>query len=263
MNALALVLVLSTTQVDLPMPPPPTPKASSSTKAKPKPKPAEEKPATTSTPSPSSASTDTSSTKAATDTAQSTRAQPAASVQQSRRIPPLDIGVTIGPAMVLNSQASGVPPYFRLGGRADLRLLQHDKIGISAGIGVGLAGAVGSYSILGQTIPFSATMFDFYPSGRATLSVAKDVGLYAELGLVLGYAASTVQQQFVGNVSAGAGGAGLRLALGAEWRLSPSMALLIEPMALNVFSSSYSVNGTTVNQSATLWGLYVGGSFRL
>lgn len=261
MNALALVLVLSTTQVDLPMPPPPTPKASTSTKAKPKPKPPEQKPATASTPSETS---DAAASKPAPAAAAETKsAPPAASVQQGRRIPPVDVGVTIGPAMVLNSQVSGIPPYFRLGGRADLRLLQHDKVAISAGVGAGLAGAVGSYSILGQTIPFSATMFDFYPSGRATLSVAKDVGLYAELGLVLGYAASTVQQQFVGNVSAGGGGAGLRLALGVEWRLAPSMALLIEPMALNVFSSSYSVNGTTVNQSATLWGLYVGGSFRL
>jgi len=171
----------------------------------------------------------------------------------------------VGPGVSLSSGFTpdgSSPVWLRGTARATLDLMRVGPGDLQALVPIAVQGTGFRMSILGFVIQGSVFGLDVMPSVRYQAEVFPDLSLYGELGLGFGTFHTTIQQQFVGYQTASAGGFGVRLGGGLEYRLFDRLRLLLQPMELTslTVTSTVTSNGTTVTStaSASEWSMVVG-----
>ena len=174
----------------------------------------------------------------------------------------------VGPGFALDSGSSGAtiqgsrPIYLRGSVRGSLDLMRLGPGDLQVLVPISVQGASFRFTILGFVVQGSIWGLDVMPSVRYQAEVYPDLSLYGEFGLGFGSFQTTIQQQFVGYQTVGAGGFGVRLGGGLEYRLLDQLRLLLQPMELTTLSvtSTVTQGGTTVTttSTATEWSLSVG-----
>jgi hypothetical protein len=132
---------------------------------------------------------------------------------------------------------------------------------------IGVQGAGFRQTILGFLVAGSLFGLDVMPSARYQAEVIPDLTLFAEFGLGFGFFQVTLQQQFVGYQTAGAGGFGVRIGAGLEYRLLDQVRLLLQPMEVNSFTitSTVTQNGqpVTTTVGSSQWSMILGAAVPL
>lgn len=171
----------------------------------------------------------------------------------------IQLGAGVGPGFSLQGNAAvpaGVsgsnPIWFRGVARGSLDLLHLGPGDLQALLPIALQGAGFRITALGFVFEGSLFALEVMPSIRYQAEVLKDIFAFAELGLGFGSYQISIAQQFVGYQYANAGGAGVRLAAGIEYRLLDQLRVLIQPVELTSLSLTTSVtqNGITVTQTS-------------
>jgi len=226
------------------------------------------KPAATA-PRPSAA--ESSSTPPPGETARSAEARAsdtkAARTVKPGGLPPLDIGVALGPALPLGRAAAaapggGRPLWGRLVASGTQPLTRLGPAELAVGLGLGLQ----RYALAGTSGTVSLGI-DFFPAGRATFRLLDDLSAYGELGLGVVFYNTTYQVPFTGYQSIGSSGSGLRLGGGLSYALDDKLSIVFEPIGLLVatVTTSVTVQGQTFTATATgsQWSVLLGATYRL
>jgi hypothetical protein len=159
----------------------------------------------------------------------------------------------VGPGFSLSSGGTTIqgvnnPIWLRGTLRATLDLAHVGPGDLQAMVPISLQGTAFRWNFLGVIIAGSMFGADVMPSARYQAEVLPDLSLFAELGLGFGIFQVTIQQQFVGYQSAGAGGFGVRVGAGIEYRVLDQIRLLVQPLELTALtvSSTTTQNGQTI-----------------
>jgi len=171
----------------------------------------------------------------------------------------------VGPGFLLDSSNSGVtiqgsnPVFLRGSVRASLDLMRLGPGDLLAVLPIAIQGASFRFSVLGFIVQGSIFGLDVMPCVRYQAEVVPDLTLYGEFGLGFGTLQTTIQQQFVGYQSVGAGGFGVRLGGGLEYRLLDQVRVFLQPMEVTSLSvTSTNTTGGTNSAIATEWSMFVG-----
>ncbi len=174
----------------------------------------------------------------------------------------------VGPGFSLSGASGSLTPqgsspvWLRGTARATLDLMRVGPGDLQVLLPIGIQGTSFRLSILGFVIQGSVFAFDVMPSVRYQAEIFPDLSLHAELGLGFGSFQTTIQQQFVGYQHVGAGGFGIRLGAGLEYKVFDQLRLLLQPMELTSFTvtSTVTQGGTTVTTTASAaeWAMVAG-----
>jgi hypothetical protein len=152
----------------------------------------------------------------------------------------------VGPGFSLSSGGTSIqgvnnPVWLRGTVRATLDLAHVGPGDFQVMVPISLQGTAFRWNVLGLIIAGSMFGADVMPSARYQAEVFPDLSLFGELGLGFGLFQLTIQQQFLGYQSAGAGGFGVRIGAGIEYRVLDQIRLLVQPLELTALTVSSTV----------------------
>jgi hypothetical protein len=181
-------------------------------------------------------------------------------------LPPLDVGVTLGPAIPLGRSVAapggGRPIWGRLVASGTLPLTRVGPAELAVGLGLGFQ----RYALAGTSGTVGLGI-DFFPAGRATFRLLDNLSAYGELGLGVVFYNTTYQVPFTGYQSIGSSGSGLRLGGGLSYALGDKLSIVFEPIGLLVatVTTSVTAGGQTFTATGTgsQWSFLLGATYRL